>query len=50
MWHLISYFGSSFLIAPPLRYLCYLYPEIVRAFNPLALPDDDFKVTEAHLK
>ena len=50
MWHLITYLVSSCLIAPPLRYLCYLYPEVVRAFNPLALPDDDFKVTEEHLK
>ncbi len=50
MWHLISYLLSSCLVAPPLRYICYLYPEIVRAFNPLALPDDDFKVTDEHLK
>jgi hypothetical protein len=50
MWHLISYFVSSSLIAPPLRYICYLYPEVVRAFNPLAQPDDDFKVTDEHLK
>ena len=49
-WHLISYLVSSCLIAPPLRYVCYLYPEVVRAFNPLALPDDDFKVTDEHLK
>ena len=40
--HLIGYLSVSALVAPPLRYLCYLFPEIIKVFNPLSLPDDDF--------
>ena len=44
--HLIGFIIVTALASPPLRYLCYLFPEIIKVFNPLALPDDDFKVSD----
>ena len=45
----ISYLVGSALVSAPLKYLCYLYPEIVELYNPFLSQDDDFKVTDEHL-
>lgn len=49
IYHIISYLVGSALISAPLKYLCYLYPEIVELYNPFLTQDDDFKVTDDHL-
>jgi hypothetical protein len=40
-------FILSAIVSAPLKYVCFLFPEIVRWYNPMIIAED-FKITDEH--
>ena len=41
LYHLFSYIAGSALVAIPLKYMCYLYPEIPHLYNPFLIKEEE---------